>query len=137
MSFREKIAWVSLLATASIYGWHFLTAQPFDAAGGAEAAPLLRLAILLGVVQIIPLAGLAALSPHDAKAPPDERDALIALKGSRAGYAVLVAGALAACVAGVHFGVGGAVLANGILLALVVAELAKQAFQILHYRRGA
>jgi len=137
MSFREKTAWISLLTTGLIYGWYFLTAHPFDAAGAAEAAPLLRLAILLTIAQIASITVLATLSPRDAKAPLDEREALIALKGSRAAYAVLVAGALGSCVAGLHFGIGGMALANFILLALVAAELAKQAFQILHFRRGA
>ncbi len=136
MSFREKIAWVSLLTTGTVYGWYFLTAHPFSAGSATEAAPLLRLAVLLTILQIVPITVMAALSPRDAKAPLDEREALIALKASRAGYAVLVAGALASCVAGAHFGIGGIVLANGILAALVSAELAKQAFQILHYRRG-
>ena len=137
MSFREKIAWISLLATGAIYGWYFLTASPFAASDGARAAPLLQLAILLTVAHVVLITAAAAFSPGDAASPPDERDALIALKGSRAGYAVLVTGALASCIAGLYFGVGGVVLANGVLLALAVANMAKDAFQILHYRRGA
>ena len=136
MSFREKIAWVSLFAISAIYGWYLLTAWPFGAAIPAGSGALFWLVILLVVAQTIPIAVLAAFSPRDAQAPQDEREKLIALKSNRAGYAVLMAGTLAACAACLYFGIGGAAAANAVLVAVVTGELAKQFSKILYYRVG-
>lgn len=138
MSFREKIAWISALTTLAIYGWYFQAVLPLLAGNSGETAPFLRIAILLlAVSQIVLISITAAIAPSEAKAPLDERDALIALKGNRAGYVVLEVGAVLACIAGLHFGVNGPMLANGILASLVLGQLVKQTTQIVHYRRGA
>lgn len=137
MSFREKTAWICLLTMTAVYGWYFWGTLPALFAGGPPPMNLTTSIVILAVLQIVPLALIAAAAPLEARAPRDERDQLIELKGSRAGYAVLVTGALLACVAAMHFGGGGALLANGIFLAIVAAQLAKYLVQIVHYRRGA
>ena len=136
MSFREKLAWISLVATAAIYGWYFSTALPLQAKGAADPSLLRITILLLAAAQAIPTVLLSLQSPKEAKMPKDEREQLIALKGTRAGYAVLTVGALACCVAGLHFGLDGAMLGNFILMALVASQLAKDIIQIAHYRRG-
>lgn len=137
MSFREKTAWVCLITMTVVYGWYFCSVLPPLLAGGAPTLHLTTPIVVLALLQIVPIAVIAAAAPRDARAPQDERDRLIELKGSRAGYAVLVSGALLACVAAMHFGTGGALLANGIFLAIVAAQLAKYLTQVIHYRRGA
>lgn len=138
MSFREKIAWISALTTLAIYGWYFHAALPLLTTESGSTAPLLRIAILgLAVSQIVLIAVAAGIAPRDAKAPLDERDALIAMKGNRTGLIVMEVGAVLACVGGLHLGADSAMLANGILLTLALAQIAKQATQIIHYRRGA
>jgi hypothetical protein len=136
MSFREKTAWVCLVTMAAVYGWYFAATLPALAAGGAAGLRLSTSILVLAVLQVVPLVVIAAASPREAKAPLDERDRLIELKGSRAAYVVLVCGALLACVAAMHFSAGGALLANYIFLAIVAAQLAKYLTQIVHYRRG-
>ena len=137
MSFREKLAWISLIATAAIYGWYFATELPLQAKGTPDHSLLGATILLLALAQAVPTAALSIHSPKEAKMPLDERERLIALKGNRAGYVVLTSGALACCVAGIHFGVDGAMLGNLILLAMVVSQIAKDAFQIAHHRLGA
>jgi hypothetical protein len=136
MSFREKLAWTSLIATAAIYGWYFATELPLQAKGTADHSLLGVTILLLALAQAIPTVVLAIQSPREAKMPLDEREKLIVLKGNRAGYVVLTSGALVCCVAGTHFGVDGTMLGNLILLAIVVAQIAKDIFQIAHHRFG-
>ena len=138
MSFREKNAWICLLTMAVVYGWYFCTALPVLAAGGSVPARHISGAVvILALLQALPLALVALRSPQESKAPADERERLIGLKGNRAGYAVLVGGALLCCVAGVYLGTGGALLANCIFLAVVLSQLAKLLTEIIHYRAGA
>ena len=136
MSFREKIAWISLLTTAAVYGWYFAAALP-ALGDSAQATSRLHVTVLLiAVLQAVPAILISARSPREAQAPQDERERLIALKGSRAGYVVLGIGALVSCVAGLYFGIGGVLLANAILFAFVLSQLAKYGAEILYHRRG-
>jgi hypothetical protein len=136
MSFREKTAWICVVTMAAVYGWYFCTVLPVLAAGGTSPLNLTTPIVILAVLQIIPIAVTAAAAPREAQAPVDERERLIGLKGSRSGYVALVAGALLACIAGIHLGAGSALLANYIFLAIVVAQLAKYLTEIAHYRLG-
>ncbi len=136
MSFREKLAWISLFSTAAVYGWYFAAALP-TLGDSAQATARLHVSVLLiAVLQIVLAIVISAHSPKEANAPQDERERLIALKGSRAGYVILETGALASCIAGLYFGIGGVLLANGILFAFVLSQLVKYGAEILHHRRG-
>lgn len=141
MSFREKITWVSLVAMGGVYGWYFWTVMPVLAAGHGDAlhyAHLLGSTIaLVAILQIIPIVVMAAVAPRDAQAPEDERETLFSLKGTRAAYYVLVAGALFASAAGIFFGANSGMLANYILLSLVASNLIKYATQIAYFRMTA
>ena len=137
MTFREKVTWISLCATALVYAAYFAKVMPGLTLGhsGHFVGLLIAAIVALAILQIIPIVIVAALAPQDASAPKDERETLIELKGSRSGYIVLTLGALFCCVAAIFFGTGPALLANGILLAVVLAELAKLFTQIVFYRR--
>jgi hypothetical protein len=139
MSFREKVAWICLCAMALVYAGYFAVVMPGLAFG--QSQPFIGLLfgaiVALAILQIIPIVIAAALSPQEANAPEDEREKLIELKGSRAGYIVLTIGALFCCSAGIFFGTGPALLANCILMAVVLSELAKLFTQIVQYRRQA
>jgi hypothetical protein len=141
MPFREKITWVSALTMALVYGWYFWTVLPLLRAGQASVLHfgllLQGTIIALVVLQVSFIVAVAALAPRDAQASEDEREKLIALKGTRAAYFVLVAGALLASVGGIFFHTGSVLLGNAILLAVVAANLVKDVTQIVHYRLGA
>ncbi len=135
MSFREKAHWIALLASLGVWGHYFArvaTSQP----QGQEAFWLFAgsLAAVL-VVQAVLIILVAVLNPKGLEALDDERDNLIELKGFRFAYFVLTGLALAA--AGlVLVDAPAMVVANGVVLAVVVAEIGKSIRELMAYRRG-
>jgi len=94
---------------------------------GSLGAVLAAQAVLMVLVALREPRGLGALD--------DERDTLIELKGFRFAYVVLTVLALAA--AGlVLVDAPATVVANGVVLAIVVAEAAKSILELTAYRRG-
>jgi hypothetical protein len=140
MSFREKSAWIALAANLAIYGYYFAVYASALARGGVDQAAFLSLlarSMVLVVLVIVVVSIVAAIfAPKDARAPLDERERLILLKSDRAAYFAVAGGAVLA-IGGAYFGASPFVIANALFAALVVAELAKNAVQIYHYRRGA
>jgi hypothetical protein len=104
--------------------------------------------VLTIIVSVLLAIALAVTSPKAANAPADEREQLIALKATNAAYAVLSFGAVIAAVTGALVAVRGAgllpqteadvafVSANGVLFALIAAEVVRSAWQIVGFRRG-
>ena len=152
MSFREKLAWVSLASTLLIWGSYFVEVAVDAAAGRLEVGALMGLfvgrVILFVVVEVVLATAAALLSPKEANAPADEREKLVLLKATSAAYAVLSFGAVIAAATGALVAVRGAgllphteaevafVSANGVLFALVLAEVVRSAWQIAGFRRG-
>ncbi|HUO91942.1 MAG TPA: hypothetical protein VMU22_03430 [Rhizomicrobium sp.] len=138
MAFREKLAWISVATMSLVYGWYFWTILPLARTGAGSAwhyAKLLQGTIITVVVlQIVLTVAAAALSPREARAPEDEREKLITLRGTRIAYFVLVTGALCVCVAGLFFDTNSLLLGNYALMAVVVANLVKDFTQIVQYR---
>ena len=137
MSFREKIAWISALSMAGVYGvyfwWVIRTGHP---AGAVAFGPLLLTVIALVVVHVVLITVVALASPRDAQAPRDERDRMIDLRATRMAYSGLVTAVVMACVFGamtppIIFN------ANSLLFILVTVEVLRCACQIVQYRRGA
>jgi hypothetical protein len=141
MAFREKLAWISVMTMALVYGWYFWTAFPLAKAGAGSAfhyAKMLQGTIIAVVVlQVVLTIAVAIFSPREASEPQDERERLITLKGTRTAYFVLVTGTLLVSVSGIFFGTNALLLGNDALLAVVAANLAKDFTQIVHYRLGA
>ena len=123
-----------------VYGWYFWTVLPLARAGAGgwfHYAKLLQGTIITVVVlQVVLTIAVAIFSPREAQAAEDEREKLIALKGTRTAYFVLVTGALLVSVWGIFFGTNAVLLGNDALLAVVVANLVKDVTQIVHYRLG-
>jgi type IV secretory pathway TrbL component len=140
MSFREKSAWIALIANLGIYGFYFAHYASALARGDADHAAFLALLAksMVLVVLVIVAASIAAavLAPRDATAPVDERERLIILKSDRAAYFAVAAGAVTA-IGAAYLGASQFLIANGLFAALVVAELAKNTVQIYHFRQGA
>ena len=88
------------------------------------------------IVQVLLIAAVAAFSPREAKAQPDERDRLIELRATRVAYAALATSVVFACFFGA-FHPPVIFNANALLFILVAAEILRSGCQIVQYRRGA
>ena len=137
MSFKEKIAWISVTTTILVWGaffafalstrWHLPGPVYFAAFGGAMVIQ----AILAAGASIVT----AILTPADASAGSDERDRRIAHRAYAFAYPVLLV--LVVCAAGsIHLGVHAIGIAYEIMGAIVIAEIVHYAAQIVGYRRG-
>ena len=136
MPFREKIAWISLMATLAVYGGYFMFLT-VSRDGLSDSFGLLVGTTVLFIVAMIALTVIAAvLAPQDAAAPADEREKLISLKASQFSYFALSCGAFTTIVA-LFVGTDRFFAANFLFLSLIVAEIAKDAAQIFYFRRGA
>jgi hypothetical protein len=133
MSFREKLAWISIVSILGIdglYFWSVIRSGSFTSE--VQFGRLFFTVIAVVIVQIVLTIVVAIFAPRDAEAPRDERDRLIDLKAIRSAYALLAFCVACACfVPALHFN------ANALLLALVMAEAVRTASQIVQYRRGA
>ena len=140
MSFREKSAWISLLANVVIYGAYFVSVAPALMRGDVGRLSMFGMfaesTIAFVVVIVVLTVMTAVLAPKDASAPQDEREKQISLKGSAAAYYVMAPGVVVA-LAGAFLGFSGVLVANALFLTLVLAETFKDATQIFLYRRGA
>lgn len=138
MTFPEKSSIATIVALVAVFGAYFALALSLGGGGGGGGVvhkPLLVGAVIaLAVVMAGSHGLLAALAPADADAF-DERDRRIAWRGGHVGGLVLAVGVCAALVLTllevpyVH-------IANALLLAWVLAELADQATRLVLYRRG-
>ncbi len=139
MPFREKTAWVSLLATGGVWGVYFWMLWPDLQDRSLQASSVglfIGGVIILTIVQVIVAIVLALSSGKAADAPMDERERLIDLKGARAGFYALNAAAI--CVSALWLiGASPLVMANGVLAAMVVGEIVRSGWVIVSYRRGA
>jgi hypothetical protein len=141
MSYREKSTWIALVLDLGIYGYYTWTLYEVMQTGQTETFQYGRLLVSLIVILVIAAIVLesiaAGASPKEANAPADERESLIALKATNVAYTVATVGALTA--AGfIAFGqVAPFYIANGLFLAIVFAEIVRNAIQIVRFRRGA
>jgi uncharacterized membrane protein len=137
MSFKEKVAWISVVTTVLVWGGYF----GFMATTGGHYpghvyffgffAAMIVQAILATVASIVS----AVLAPSEASAGSDERDKAIARRAYAIAYPVLLV--LIVCVAAsIHFGVRAVGMAYGIMGAIVIAEIVHYGAQIAGYRRG-
>lgn len=138
MNFREKSAWLNVIAMAAAYTVYFgllLSGHP----AGREVFPMLWLfgsiAIAHAVTVIIGTIILSAQAPKSERVRADERDRAIRRRGATIAYYVLLVGMM---VVGVYmpFVERGVPLANMGLLAIVVAELVNSIVVLMSYRRG-
>jgi len=138
VSFREKTAWIALIAYAGVFGVYFFALwQAWDPAYGQPLSiGLLVAAMVAFVIVVTVLTIIAALTnPKDANAPADEREKLIDLKAERAASYTLSTGVLLS-MTGLLLGFNGFLIANVLLGSLVAAELVKAGWQIVAFRRG-
>jgi hypothetical protein len=137
MSFREKSAWTSLITYLVVCGFYFWRVFIFASEGKIDSIHytdlLIHLIVLLIVIQIVLAILVAIIKPSDARAPRDELDKMISLKATRVGFVVIIVGAVTV-VAAIAHGAPAFYTANGLFLAIVVAEVARSVAQIVQYR---
>ena len=139
MSYREKSAWISLLAHALVFGAYFLLLwQNWDERIGQPLSIGLMVPAVLALVTIVavPTIFVALAAPKEANASADERERMIALKSESIAAYVLATGVV--CLIGaLVLGWNSFLVANLLLAAMVLSELVKAIAQIALFRAGA
>lgn len=141
MSFREKSAWITLIALVIVtllWTLHFPWGGTFTLAPAPNAFlfhALVWATISFVVIEVVAHVIVAVRAPREASAPADERERLIALKGTRLGAYVYAALTLSAIFL-IHLGANQIGLAYLILFSFVIAEVVNYTARIVYYRRG-
>jgi hypothetical protein len=141
MSFREKSAWITLVAliiVSLLWATHFPWSRPFTLAPGSN--PFVFQALVLAtitfvVVVVVAHVVVAVRAPREASAPADERERLIGLKATRLGAYVYAALSLSSIFL-IHLGANEIGLAYFVLASFVIAEIVSCAARIVYHRRG-
>jgi hypothetical protein len=139
--FREKTAWLALIAMVVAFGPYFAIVAA--SVLPRETLPDVRELVLFGVaavamaiIQGIGYLYLSRVSPEEARTPPDERDLAIMRRAMSVAYYVLIAGVIEVGVI-MPFNSSGWVIINAALFAIVVAELVRNSVIVFSYRRQA
>jgi len=139
MSFREKSAWIALIAYGGVFGAYFynLWSAWDDRYSQGLSIGLMAGAVVMLVIIAAALTILAALmNPKEANAAADERETLIDLKAERIASYTLSVGVV--CLIGaLLIGWNGILVANLLLASMVISELVKALAQIAYFRAGA
>lgn len=153
VAFREKAAWISLAVTLVVWGGYFAVVWSEIAGGRPNGALILERfmgAVVFSVVaSIVTAIVLALVSGGAADAPADERERLIALKSTDVAYNVLSLGVVVVALTAPAVALGGLnlfpgdpaadtalIAANGVLFALIAAEVVRGGLTIARYRLG-
>jgi hypothetical protein len=133
MSFREKSAWINLVAIVLVYGFYAWRLW------GAPPTRLGAIAALIGstiLMIIISVTGHVALAIGRRPEAIDERDALVGLRSARNGFHALAAGVWAVIFLAIA-SPNPIFLAYAALGAFVLAEVVRLASSLVYYRAGA
>lgn len=141
MPYREKTAWLSLMAMALTFGPYFTlsgmgylpeTALPNWNQLGLYAKTALSQVALLGIGHLY----LRHQSPVEARIPPDERDQNIMLRARTLAYYMLMAGMIFVGVV-MPFTKSGWQITNAALFMIIVAEVVYYSGVVFCYRKSA
>ena len=140
MPYREKVAWLSLLAMAVTYGPYFAltTLQPLPEGAMPNLQQLGRFGATAVLQMLIRGAGpllLRRRAPEDARVPADERDRAIERRSMRVAYYVLILGMINVGVI-LPFYASGWTIVNAALAAIVLAEVVHYGVAVRSYSRG-
>ncbi len=141
MPYREKTAWLALVAMALTFGPYFVlvAAEVFPQRADYNPPMIIGYAITTMVQVAILGAGtlyLRRAAPDDARMPPDERDTEIMRRSLSLAYYMLIGGMiLVGCI--MPFSAGGWEVANAAIFMIVAAEVLHYSVVIVSYRRQA
>lgn len=140
MSFREKSAWITLVSTFAIFAGYFVLVGSPVLKGGSDLTvfigPLVGAVTLLIGLQILLAAATAVMDPKASRERPDERERMIGSQAGLAGFYTLQAGAFFAVTTAL-WRPDPAIIANAVLLAMAVAEIARSCFTVAGFHRAA
>jgi hypothetical protein len=136
--YREKIAWLSLIAMAVTFGPYFTYVAVHAIPGTLPDLHQLGLYGVAAIAQMLILGAghlyLRRGAPEDARTPPDERDRAIMSRSISFAYYVLIAGMiLVGCV--MPFNFNGWSIVNAALAMIVAAEVVHYGVVVFSYRR--
>lgn len=141
MPYREKTAWLALIAMGTAFAPYFALL----ASGMVPAGPmpdLRQLALYAGVaaIQVLVLGlghwYLRRSAPADARVPPDERDRAIMAHSTRIAYYILMAGMILVGIV-MPFEADGWRIVHAAIFWIVVAQLVQNGIVVFAYRRQA
>lgn len=135
MAWREKTAWITLLAMIATYGAYFSLISQAHMSPIAMLELFGGLTVALTICVIVATAVMAVLSGRDARGQPDERDRAVARRGASIAYYVLLVGVISVGVI-MPFEEQGWGITNAALLVLVAAEAVRQIVVVASYRRS-
>jgi hypothetical protein len=141
MPYREKTAWLSLIAMAVAFVPYF--AIVLASSHSRPPVPSLRQLGLFAVASVVQMAILAIGHlylnhefPDETRTLPDERDVAIMRRSISFAYYVLIGGMiLVGCV--MPFNSNGWTIVNAALLMIVLAEVVRYGVVVVSYRRQA
>ena len=141
MPYREKIAWLSLIAMLLTFGPYFAVvkagvfqndALPNLRQLAVYAAAALTQVVLLGIGHLY----LRLRTPDEARTPLDERDRAIKYRSMSYAYGVLIGGMILVGVI-MPFNYAGWSIVNAALFMIVLAEVVHCCAIVASYRRQA
>lgn len=135
MAWREKTAWITLLAMIATYGAYFSLISQAHMSPIAMLELFGGLTVALTICVIVVTAVMAVLAGRDARGQPDERDRAVARRGASIAYYVLLVGVISVGVI-MPFEEQGWGITNAALLVLVAAEAVRQIVVVASYRRS-
>ena len=136
MSYREKIAWLSLIEMTAVFVPYFVIA------GKLPLAPMpdFRRLGLFGLASVVRwiMVGVGYLYlrskyPDEARMPPDERDRAITLRSFSSSYYVLMAGMVLVGIF-MPFSSAGWAIVNAAIFWIVIAEAVHYGVIVVSYR---
>ena len=130
MSFREKSAWIQIIAIVLVYGYYGLSLLR------AAPTPLGAVAMLIGstiLMIMVSVAGHIAIMIGQKPELLDERDQLVGLRSTRNGFHALAAAVWAVIFLAIARP-DPILLAYAALGGFVLAELVRLASQLVYYR---
>lgn len=140
MSFREKKAWVTMIALIVVflpyYYFMVLTYHQPDPNFITLGHMALTALVIFIVLECVLILVTRFLSPEDAAMPRDERDQLFAFRASRVAYISLIALIIAVTFPMIHMHAGNWGWGMLYLAAIILAEILREIALILQYRRG-
>ena len=136
MSFREKSAWVTLIAILLVFALYGLHAPSIVDPGHFEVHALLACFVAFLVIEAIAWLVLRLRYPEDARTPKDERERLIDLKATRIAARCYVVLSFLAIVFAIHLTNNNVAVGYYVVLAFVIAEIVNYGARIIYYRRG-
>jgi hypothetical protein len=135
MPFREKSAWVTLMAILLVSALFLLHAPRLSHPGPWDFRVILACIGAFVVIETAAYLVLRLRYPEDARTPIDERERLINLKATRLASGCYVVGSFLAVLT-LHHGASAVMIGYFIVLAFVIAEIVKYGARIVYYRRG-